>query len=83
MLKDGYPSAFRPLAEKRNIGSLARQGLLRNDVSSLLNLKSYRQQGAKRYLGALARSGLMPGFRPIRGGRVSRSGRARSRTVGF
>lgn len=71
------------MAEKRNIGSLARQGLLRNDVSNFLNLKHYRQQEDKRHLGALARSGMMPGFRSARGGRFSRSGRARSRTVGF
>lgn len=73
----------QPSSEKRNIGSLARQGLLRSDVNSYLNQKQYRQQSEKRHLGALARSGWLPAFRSIRGGSFSRSGRARSRTVGF
>lgn len=86
VVRDGWSSSnsfYRAPSEKRNIGSLARQGLLRSDVSSYLNPKQYRQQADKRYLGALARSGWMPAFRSIRGGRFSRSGRARSRTVGF
>lgn len=83
VIDDGWSSyAYRP--QKRNIGSLARQGLLRSDVSNYLNQKQYRQQSEKRHLGALARSGWLPAFRSIRGGgRFSRSGRARSRTVGF
>lgn len=85
-MRDGWSaqSSYQsPSAEKRNIGSLARQGLLRSDVSSYLNQKQYHQQEEKRHLGALARSGWLPAFRSIRGGRFSRSGRARSRTVGF
>lgn len=83
-MDDGWSSnAYRPPSEKRNIGSLARQGLLRSDVSNYLNQRQYRQQSEKRHLGALARSGWLPAFRSIRGGRFSRSGRARSRTVGF
>lgn len=75
--------AYRLPSEKRNIGSLARQGLLRSDVSNYLNLKQYRQQNDKRHLGALVRSGWLPALRSIRGGRFSRSGKARSRTVGL
>lgn len=85
-MRDGWSSPnsyYRMPSEKRNIGSLARQGLLRSDITGYLNQKQYRQQADKRYLGALARSGLMPAFHSIRGGRFSRSGRARSRTVGF
>lgn len=76
-------NSFQPIGEKRNIGSLARQGLLRNDVNSLINLNSYRQREDKRYLGSIARTGWRPGFRSIRNGQFSRSGRARSRFVGF
>lgn len=92
VVDDGWSSpssssfAYRPSSEKRNIGSLARQGLLRSDVNSYLNQKQYRQHNEKRHLGAVARSGFLPAFRSIRGGgvgRFSRSGRARSRTVGF
>ena len=36
----------------------------------------------KRHIASLARSGWLPSFRPIRGGRFSRSGRARSQIVG-
>lgn len=72
-----------PTAEKRNIGSLARQGLLRSDANNLFNARQYQQQSDKRHLGALVRSGWVPAFRSARGGRFSRSGRARSRTVGF
>lgn len=71
-----------PTAEKRNIGSLARQGLLRSDYNNLLNPRA-QQLNDKRHLGALARTGWFSGYRPARGGRVSRSERARSRTVGF
>lgn len=85
VVQDGWSSSsYRPSSQKRNIGSLARQGLLRSDVNSYLNQKQYRQQSEKRHLGALARNGWMPAFRSARGiGRFSRSGRARSRTVGF
>lgn len=86
VMRDGWSSTssiYRPPSEKRNIGSLARQGYLRSDVGSYLNQKQYRQQEEKRHLGALVRSGWLPAFRSIRGGRFSRSGRARSRTVGF
>lgn len=71
---------------KRNIGSLARLGLLRSEYSNYGSQKSrgdtYRQQEQKRHIGALARSGWLPSFRPVRSGRFSRSGRARSRIVG-
>ncbi|XP_055310631.1 neuropeptide-like 1 isoform X2 [Sitodiplosis mosellana] len=80
IVDDGWSPSYRaPSAEKRNIGSLARQGLLRSDVSNYLNQKQYRQQSKKRHLGALARSGWLPAFRSIRGGRFSRSGRGRAR----
>lgn len=85
-MRDGWSaqSSYQsPSVEKRNIGSLARQGLLRSDINSYLNQKQYHQQEEKRHLGALARSGWLPAFRSIRAGRFSRSGRARSRTVGF
>jgi len=73
--------------EKRHIGSLARLGMLRSDIDRSYNQKPvasmFRQeQTEKRHIGALARSGWLPAFRPVRGGRFSRSGRARSRTVG-
>lgn len=71
--------------EKRHIGSIARVGLLNNNnMNSLNNYNDYeqRQDMDKRHIGALARSGWLPSFRPVRGGRFSRSGRARSRTVG-
>lgn len=87
IVRDGWsPSArsyYRPPSEKRNIGSLARQGLLRSDVNSYLNQRQYHRQADKRYIGALARSGWLPAFRSTRGGRFSRSGRTRSRTVGI
>ena len=74
---------YRPMtAEKRNIGSLARMGMLRSDFSNYGQQKQYRQQQEKRHIGALARSGWLPAFRPVRGGRFSRSGRARSQIVG-
>ncbi|XP_031620837.1 neuropeptide-like 1 isoform X2 [Contarinia nasturtii] len=83
IVNDGWSSyAYRSPSQKRNIGSLARQGLLRSDVNNYLNQKQYRQQSEnlyeKRHLGALARSGWLPAFRSIRGGRFSRSGRART-----
>lgn len=68
-------------AEKRNIGSLARLGMLRSDMSGYGQQRRYSQQ-SKRHIGALARSGWLPAFRPVRGGRFSRSGRARSQIVG-
>lgn len=80
MVRDGW-SGYRP-AEKRNIGSLARMGLLRNDYSSYEQQKKYNQQQEKRHIGALARSGWLPSFSPVRGSRFSRSGRARSQIVG-
>lgn len=52
-------------------------------MNSYLNQKQYRQQSDKRHLGALARAGWFPAFRSARGGRFSRSGRAKSLTVGF
>lgn len=86
-MRDGWSSSarttFHPISSKRNIGSLARQGLLRSDFSSYLNQRQYRQQADKRYIGSLARSGLLPSFRSARGNRVNRSGRTRSRIVGF
>jgi hypothetical protein len=64
-------------------------GMLRNnDYNTYGDMKtmastSYRQkQQDKRHIGALARSGWLTSFRPVRGGRFSRSGRARSRIVG-
>lgn len=67
---------------KRNIGSIARMGLLRTDPNNGYMMRQYRQQEQKRHIGALARSGWLPAFRPVRGGRFSRSGRARSQIVG-
>lgn len=73
--------------DKRHVGSLARLGMLHSS-----DLSPYRQHRStyendedtvdKRHIGALARSGWLPAFRPVRGGQFSRSGRARSRTVG-
>lgn len=58
-------------------------GLLRSDMSSYGQQRQYNQQPLdKRHIGALARSGWLPAFRPVRGGRFSRSGRARSQIVG-
>lgn len=78
---------YRPSSvEKRNLQSLARNGMLRSDlaryVSSLNGRDLYRQQEQKRHIGSVARSGWLPAFRPVRSGRFSRSGRARSQTVG-
>lgn len=75
--------ADEPTAEKRNIGSLARQGLLRSDYNNLLNPRAQQLINDKRHLGALARTGWFTAYRSARGGRVSRSERGRSRTVGF
>lgn len=75
-LRSGYRSGLRPNS-KRYIGALARIGMLRNDGG-------FRRQ-EKRHIGAAFRSGWLPttsAFRPVRGGRFSRSGRARSRIVG-
>lgn len=84
LVRDGW-SNYRPMsAEKRNIGSLARLGLLRSDLNDYGQQRKYsHQQQDKRHIGALARSGWLPAFRPVRGGRFSRSGRARSQIVGF
>lgn len=74
-------SGFRPFStHKRYIGALARMGMLRPE--SVDNMWSGRRT-EKRHIGALARSGWMPSaFRPVHGGRFSRSGRARSHIVG-
>lgn len=74
-MRDGW-SRHSAAAAKRNIGSLARLGMLRPDSG----YGGPHQQ--KRHIGALARSGWLPAFRPVRGGRFSRSGRARSQIVG-
>ncbi|XP_037025392.1 uncharacterized protein LOC119066834 isoform X2 [Bradysia coprophila] len=58
VVRDGW-SAYRPM-EKRNIGSLARMGLLRNDYSTYEQQKKYNQQQEKRHIGALARPGSTP-----------------------
>lgn len=73
-------SGFRPFSShKRYIGALARMGMLRPDSADAW----YSRRPEKRHIGALARSGWMPtAFRPVHGGRFSRSGRARSYTVG-
>lgn len=74
---------FRPM-EKRHIGALARHGWLRSDDRFADQKVPLLRQEDKRHIGALARSGWLPSsFRPVRGGRFSRSGRARSRIVGI
>lgn len=101
MLRDGWSSSYQAQAPaqtaaqmppaKRNIGSLARMGLLRSDVRNYGQLRSAqvggRQQqqriyAEKRHLGSLARSGWLQAFRPTRGHRFIRSGRDESEIVG-
>ncbi|GAB0087816.1 hypothetical protein DMENIID0001_021690 [Sergentomyia squamirostris] len=76
MARNGWLQSFRP-KEKRHIGSLARFGLLRSDWDS--GMRQMRRAHQKRHIGALARSGwFSASLRPARGGRFSRSGRART-----
>ncbi|XP_055707158.1 uncharacterized protein LOC129804106 isoform X3 [Phlebotomus papatasi] len=83
MARNGWLRSFRP-KDKRHIGSLARFGLLRSDLESGVRQMPLRGPQEKRHIGALARSGwFSSSFRPARGGRFSRSGRARSQTDGF
>ncbi|XP_059608405.1 uncharacterized protein LOC132256176 isoform X2 [Phlebotomus argentipes] len=78
MARNGWLRSFRP-KEKRHVGSLARFGLLRSDLESNLRQMPWRRMPEKRHIGALARSGwFSSSFRPARGGRFSRSGRART-----
>lgn len=82
MARNGWLKSFGP-KEKRHLSSLARFGLLRSDLESGASQLPLRRPQEKRHIGALARSGwLSASFRPARGGRFSRSGRARSQTVG-
>lgn len=83
-MRSGYRSGLRSYrANKRYVGALARLGMLR---SSSFGDSAFRQRPEKRHVGAAFRSGWLPyhqaSFRPVRGGRFSRSGRARSQIVG-
>lgn len=89
MMRDGWSSSYQAPPAKRNIGALARMGLLRSDPNSYGQLRAHggRQQqpqrmAAKRHLGSLARSGWLQAFRPTRAHRFIRSGRDESDIVG-
>lgn len=84
-MRAGYRSGLRSYRanNKRYVGALARLGMLRG---SSFGDSGFRQRPEKRHVGAAFRSGWLPyhqaSFRPVRGGRFSRSGRARSQIVG-
>lgn len=69
-----------PSLDKRHIGSLARMGFHSGSPPS--SLRGFLPRQEKRHLGAIVRSGWTPSFRAFRGGRFSRSGRAKSQIVG-
>jgi hypothetical protein len=88
--RSGSLIRFRAYA-KRTLSELYNQGdgdddgndsLEEEDESQLSDGKDLVEQPQKRHIASLARSGWLPSFRPIRGGRFSRSGRARSQIVG-